>query len=124
MGFIWKTVAGLQSGTILHKKDLVIGVRRSVNGSDPKLGVKSVEILDRLTRSQERNIIVERLIIVIVDDCTSLNSLSNLFSRANGEDPAGIYLLKVNNRNTRIKCEICSKLTIKKPERRQWHALF
>ena len=32
--------------------------------------------------------------------------------------PAGIYLLKVNNRNTRTKCEICSKLTIKTPERR------
>ena len=27
--------------------------------------------------------------------------------------PAGIYLLKVNNRNTRIRCEICSKLAIK-----------
>ena len=26
--------------------------------------------------------------------------------------PAGIYLLKVNNRNTRTRCEICSKLTI------------
>ena len=26
---------------------------------------------------------------------------------------AGIYLLKVNNRNTRIRCETCSKLTIK-----------
>ena len=34
--------------------------------------------------------------------------------------PVGIYLLKVNNRNTRIRCEICSKLTIKTPERRQW----
>ena len=32
--------------------------------------------------------------------------------------PAGIYLLKVNNRNTRTGCEICSKLTIKTPERR------
>ena len=32
--------------------------------------------------------------------------------------PAGIYLLKVNNRNTRTRCEICSKLTIKTPERR------
>ena len=31
--------------------------------------------------------------------------------------PAGIYLLKVNNRNTRTSCEICSKLTIKTPER-------
>ena len=26
--------------------------------------------------------------------------------------PAGIYLLKDNNRNTRTRCEICSKLTI------------
>ena len=26
--------------------------------------------------------------------------------------PVGIYLLKVNNRNTRTNCEICSKLTI------------
>ena len=33
--------------------------------------------------------------------------------------PAGIYLLKVNNKNTRIRCEICSKLIIKTPERRQ-----
>ena len=33
--------------------------------------------------------------------------------------PAGIYLLKVNNRNTRTKCEICSKLTVKIPERRR-----
>ena len=32
--------------------------------------------------------------------------------------PAGIYLLKVNNRNSRTRCEICSKLTIKIPERR------
>ena len=34
--------------------------------------------------------------------------------------PAFIYLLKVDNRNTRTRCEICSKLTIKIPERRQW----
>ena len=30
--------------------------------------------------------------------------------------PMGIHLLKVNNRNTRTRCEICSKLTIKTPE--------
>ena len=29
-----------------------------------------------------------------------------------------IYLFKVNNRNTRTRCEICSKLRIKTPERR------
>ena len=34
--------------------------------------------------------------------------------------PAGIYPLNVNNRSTRTKCEICSKLTIKTPEGRQW----
>ena len=33
--------------------------------------------------------------------------------------PVGIYLLKVNNRNGRTKCEICSKL-IETPERRYW----
>ena len=33
--------------------------------------------------------------------------------------PAGIYLFKVNNGNTRTMFEICSKLTIKTPERRQ-----
>ena len=30
--------------------------------------------------------------------------------------PASIYLFKVNNRNTRKRCEICLKLTIKTPE--------
>ena len=34
--------------------------------------------------------------------------------------PTGICMLKVNNRNTRTRCEICSKLTIKIPERRHW----
>ena len=34
--------------------------------------------------------------------------------------PAENYILKVNNRNTRTRCEICSKLIVKTPERRQW----
>ena len=34
--------------------------------------------------------------------------------------PGGIYLLKFNNRNTRTSCEICSKLTLKTSEKRQW----
>ena len=32
--------------------------------------------------------------------------------------PANIYLFEVSNRNTRKKCERCSKLIIKTPERR------
>ena len=34
--------------------------------------------------------------------------------------PAGNRILKVNNKNTRIRCEICSKLTIKTPQRHHW----
>ena len=32
-------------------------------------------------------------------------------------NPAGNYMLKVKSRNTRTRCETCSKLTIKIPER-------
>ena len=28
-------------------------------------------------------------------------------------DPAGMYMFKVNNRNTRTRCKICLKFTIK-----------
>ena len=30
-------------------------------------------------------------------------------------------MFKVNNRNTRTRCEICTKLTIKTPEQHHWH---
>ena len=36
-----------------------------------------------------------------------------------GHMQTGIYLLKVKNRNTRTKCDICLKLTIKTSERRR-----
>ena len=34
-------------------------------------------------------------------------------------NPANTYLPKSNNRNTGKRCEVCSKLIIKTPERRQ-----
>ena len=34
--------------------------------------------------------------------------------------PKNIYLFKVENTNTIKRCEICSKLITKTPERRQW----
>ena len=43
------------------------------------------------------------------DSCRNLQTMLDF--------PANIYLFKVNNRNTRKRCEICSKLTIKTPER-------
>ena len=49
-----------------------------------------------------------------------INNLLLTYFTNSMKHPVGIYLLKVNNRNTRTRCEIYSKLTIKKPERRQW----
>ena len=43
-----------------------------------------------------------------------------LTSFAEMRSPAGIYLLKVNNRTARARCEICPELTIKTPQRGQW----
>ena len=40
-----------------------------------------------------------------------------------GITPASIYLLKVNNRKTKTRCETCSNLTIKTSERRHWHQI-
>ena len=37
---------------------------------------------------------------------------------------AGIYLFKINNRNTRKRFEICSKVTMKTPEQRHWRCSF
>ena len=34
--------------------------------------------------------------------------------------PVGNYMFKVNNRNTRTRCEKCSKLTVKTSELRYW----
>ena len=39
-------------------------------------------------------------------------------------NPAGIYVLNVNKRNTSIWCEICSKLTINTPKRTYFKPSF
>ena len=36
--------------------------------------------------------------------------------------PTNTYLFKVNKRNTRKRCEMCPKLTIKTSERVHWHS--
>ena len=38
----------------------------------------------------------------------------------NSKYPASNWMFKVNNRNTKTKSKICSKLTIKTPKRLQW----
>ena len=48
---------------------------------------------------------------------------SSNFKRNGWVYPVGIYMFKVNNRNTRTRCEICSKLTIKTLERHHYKVL-
>ena len=43
---------------------------------------------------------------------TELDSLEKETKKWKIIVPAGIYLLKVNNRNTRTRCEICSSVSI------------
>ena len=47
-----------------------------------------------------------------------LESIISLGSQI--QSPANIYLLKVNNKSTRKRSEICSKLTLKTPEGSHW----
>ena len=47
-----------------------------------------------------------------------MNDLSLRIYHAYNRIPAGNYMFKVNNRNTRTRYEICPMLTIKTPERR------
>ena len=61
--------------------------------------------------------------------CTASHNWTRSLSKPetrpkNINNPASIYLLKVNNRNTRKRFEICSKLTLKTPERGQWPTAF
>ena len=48
----------------------------------------------------------------------------NLQNKPVSGQPVGIYLRKVNNKNTRTRCEICSKLTIKTPALKIYYTLF
>ena len=42
------------------------------------------------------------------------------FASLSSSFPAAKRMFKCNNRNSRTRCEICSKLVIKTPERRDW----
>ena len=48
-----------------------------------------------------------------INEFNAFSSLVNIFSNKAADN----YMLKVNNRNTRTSCEVCSKVTIKTPER-------
>ena len=46
-----------------------------------------------------------------------ISSQCSVFIFSKSISPANIYLLKINNKNNRKRCEICTKLTTKTPER-------
>ena len=46
---------------------------------------------------------------------TTINILPNM-TRSKPDHPAGNYMFKANNRNTRTRCEICLRLTLKTAE--------
>ena len=54
------------------------------------------------------------------EECFVSCLATNFFSYT----PAGNYMFKFNNRICRKSCKICSKLTVKTPERRQFWHLF
>ena len=59
----------------------------------------------------------EYLQAIIVNPVSLHPVIQNLLQRCRSfYYPADIYLLKVNNGNTRTRCEICPKLTVKTPE--------
>ena len=56
---------------------------------------------------------IKRLVMIAEDHWYELSKIWKYWRRQIFSLPAGIYLFKVNNRNTRKRCEICSKLTVK-----------
>ena len=72
----------------------------------------SVRLKTLLTKSTFYHFFIILCVLGVAGACFMMSSYQNTIF------PAGIYLLKVNNRNTRTSCEVCSKLTIKTPELR------
>ena len=52
----------------------------------------------------------------------SLRKTTSRYLLIPSQQPSRHLLLKRNNRNTRTRYKICSKLTIETLERRQWHS--
>ena len=74
---------------------------------------KSIQIFV-ITKSIQIFVITKSIQIFVITYVATLE----MFLKTN--NPASIYLLKINYRNARKRSEICSKLIIKTPERRHW----
>ena len=74
-------------------------------------------VLMFLLLTLNKNILWKKFTVQIL-----MMSLENVILNKSGtqQNPAHSYLFEVNNKNSRKRCEICSKLTIKTPELRHW----
>ena len=102
-----------------HIEDLKekIVVDKDIQGLCKQIS-KILENVDRLVIANEK--LKSELLIIRNINNNLQNRTVNLEkqqSPKNAIDQTSIYLFQVNNRNTRTSCEICSKLTIKTPER-------
>ena len=75
-------------------------------------------VLEHICQTEHVYWYLEKQTFIIQFECL-LQRRFRTMSNVNDANPVSIYLLKVN-RNTRTRCEICSKLTRKTPERRHW----
>ena len=92
----------------IHEKGMSKNHRVKVNSFPGGTSATILENIDQLVKSKPDCLIVPHM--------ESFRELYRLKVY-----PAGNGMFKVNNRNnrnTRTRCEICSKLTIKTPERR------
>ena len=62
--------------------------------------------------------VYNRKLTTIINSCLEEGLFPDEFQETRRSYPVGIYLLKVNNRDTRTRCKVCSKLTIKRHWRR------
>ena len=103
---------------------ILVNIRDPVNPNIvvpvKKLKIRVIDILAGVPPA----ILANRVLTEVVNrsiPTVDLNSRQSVQQLINGKVfSAGNYMFKVNNRNTRRRCEICSKLTIKTPERRHW----
>ena len=70
---------------------------------------------------ESKNLVMLTFNFLLFTKCCRLLTRASGFSHYADILPAGNYMFKVNNRNTRRRSEIFSKLTIKTPERRHRH---
>ena len=99
------------TGYVLRFRNL----RRCLDGKEKVIGELVSEDLE-----ESKRLGLIRELTFVVNFCSGQFIVYSSFEKlkVSLNFPAGIYLLKVNNRNARTRCEICSKLTIKTPERR------